>query len=546
MRILKYISFMVVIAISAVFTSCLDDGDDTFALQKGEFEELIHGAWKVKSCKLYDAQTGEYDSDLLNPDNLGSIYNLAEEGSSIEDGNGVSGTLVWSSESDNKTLILNGEYYGLVSLGRGLMVLGRHGVINDKEYEIHYYLYRSGNAGSVSGGENPEPDVPDGDENETVVVSTDGSGTFRRNGYTFKVPTGAVPKGDNDSNGSVAFSVETLETPELPAPAPEGVSFIEGSGILASPSNFTFASPIFINVPLRGNNPSNTRLYKWNALQQRWEIVPFSSINPNGTADVAVLELGYYVLGVTESTQRVGGIKIQKAKIDAGYYYYLTVIPQNGNSSSASVSFTSGGEDLYMANIPLGAYQVQIARERRTSYDSQTVTVEYSTVTTVINVESVLVALGNSYDSYTGWTILDLSNIDWNEGRPSYWGEETVTYGTGTFQATLNWINYSESTTDYDLHLTTPTGKEVYYSNKQADGFELDRDVISDIGNCVENIYSIAESLPAGSYKVRVHHYSGATGREYNCRVIIRGKVVTTYRGITNSGYQDIYSFTLQ
>lgn len=537
MKKLKYMSRMAVASMLAVCTSCLDNGDTTFALQEGNFDEMILGLWKVESCGLYDSETDEYESDFINASNLNFKYLFAENRESrVYDTEESSYSLSWSADESHRVLTLNNIPYEIESMGKSLMILTQYGTVNDEDYQIKYSLRKI--------GEDAEGDDPAEDESETVVIATNGSGSFVRNGYKFTIPKGAVPKGDNGTNGSVAFSVQAIPLSELPAGSPQGITFVNGTGILANPSYFTFTSPIIINVPLKGNDAKNACLFKWNHITSSWEIVPFSAINPDGTTSVSVLELGYFVVG-TISNNNFGGIKIQKSQIADGYYYYLTVTPEN-RTGSTSISFTSGGEDLYMANLPLGTYGVQIAREKRVSHESMSTVVEHSTVTQSITISSVLIPSGSNYSSYRGWTVLNLSNITWDEGRPASWGDETVTYGTGLFQATLNWINYSGSTTDYDLHLTTPTGTEVYYKHETGDGFELDRDMISTLGNCTENIYSISDNLPAGTYKVRVHHYSGATGRVYDCRVIMNGRVVSTYRGTTDSGYQSIYTFTLQ
>jgi len=537
MKIIKYISLMIIAVMAVMITSCLDDGEETFALQKGDFEDLIHGAWKVESCRLYDIETGKYESDFVNATQLDYVYTLGDASdSNVTDKSGQSNTLVWNADEEDRILSLGSSMYTIESLGHELMVLSVRGSINGVDYIVKYYLHNIGSANGVNS---------DDGEDATFIVSTDKSGIFHRNGYTFTIPTGAVPKGDNGNDGSVAFSVEKVPVSGLPGSAPSGVDFVDGSGIFASPSNFVFGSPIVIDVPLNGIDPGRACLYHWNSITGLWEVVPFSSINSDGTASVSVLELGYFVVGIRSAQSQMGGIMVKKAQIPNGYYYYLTIVPSNGVESS-SVSFTSGGTDLYMANVAMGSYQVQITRERRSSLDSQASVIESATVILPLEVRTALQPSGSSYSSYHGWTVLNLSDVRWNNGRPSFWGEETVTYGTGVFQATLNWVNYDGSTTDYDLHLTTPNGNEVYYSNKKADGFELDRDVTSSIGNCTENIYSISETLPAGTYKVRVHHYSGVTGRSYNCRVIINGRVVRTYVGVTNSDYQEISTFTLQ
>lgn len=538
MNKIKYLHFLLC-TLMAGLTSCLDDGEETFALEKGEVDELIETNWKISDCRLYDAENGVYHSELINDDLLGFIYMLDSDGiNAVIEPDQSTRALSWVVNQEQHSLTLNYDTYTIESLGKELMVLSCHANVNGERYIKKYYLRNLGAIENIG-------EIEDPDENATYVVSTDGSGRFRRNGYVFTIPMGAVPRGDNGNSGSVAFSAQSVANENLPGHAPDGVEFVEGSGILANPTNFIFASPLVIDVPLRGHAAENTCLYRWNSLRSVWEIVPYSFYGNGSSARVSVIELGYFVLGVKHDAGTMGGIKINKSDFSDGYYYYLTLTPRDGNSST-SIAFSSADDDLYMANVPLGEYSATVTRERRAQLEAGVATIETATRVIGINVQTRLVPYGTSFSTYTGWTILDLTAIDWTEGRPDSWGDATVTYGTGTFQATLNWVNYSGSTTDYDLHLTTPDGTEIYYQNKSGDGFELDRDVISTIGNCTENIYSISESLPKGTYKVRVHHYGGAIGRSYNCRVILNGMVVSSYSGITNSGYQDIYNFTLQ
>lgn len=537
MKKIIYLSFLALASLTGL-TSCLDEGEETFSLQKGNFEELIGNTWKVTDSKLYDAETEVYHSDLFNDNRIGTIYVLGDEqDSEVIDPEGATSTLRWSADELEQYLTLKSETFHIESLGREVMVLSRYAEVNGDPYLQKYYLRNLGHAGSY--------DQSTDESDDTYVVNTDQYGAFSRNGYGFKVPKGAVPKGDNGNVGSVAFSVTAIPLSELPATAPTGVQFVNNTGILANPSNFTFASPLIIDVPLYGNNISQTRFYHWNALSNNWEVVPFSALNNNGTASVSTIELGYFVLGTVSSSSTTGGIKIDKSQLPRNYYYYLTLSPVNGNSSK-SIAFTADGQDLYMTNVPLGNYTAQITREKRTNLQTGVNSTETSTVNIPVEVTTALTASGSSLSSFRGWTVINLANVSWQTGRPSYWGEETVTYGTGFFQSTLNWVNYTNSTTDYDLHLTTPNGTEIYYSHKQGDGFELDRDVISDVGNCTENIYSISNNLPKGTYRVSVVHYGGATGRQYNCRVILNGRVVKTYAGITNTGSQEIYKFTIQ
>lgn len=539
MKTVKYLSFLAVTVLLGL-TSCLDKGEETFALEKGDFDSLLETGWKVSSCSLYDPIKATYDSELVNEDLLDYIYVLNYDDVSAEiEPDGTGRRISWEADEADHTLTLSDKTYTIESLGKDLMILTQPAVVNGNSYIKKFYLRNIGSIDNLD-------EIEDSDENTTYVVSTDGFGYFRRNGYGFTVPKGAVPKGDNGSNGSVAFSAQSVPLEQLPSGAPEGITFVEGSGILANPTNFIFASPIIIDVPLRGYSVGETVFLWWNGIQRKWETVPYSSLKSAAYARTSVIELGYFVLGVRNTNNAMGGIKVNRHDLSSDYFYYLTLSSKSGNNNNVSIAFSSNGEDIYMANVPQGEYRLMVSRERRPEFSSDASSLESCKTPLDIVVAEPLVIRGNDLKDFTGWTIVDLTGIEWEDGRPASWGDETVTYGTGAFQATLNWINYAGSTTDYDLHLTTPNGTEIYFGHKTGDGFELDRDVISTIGNCTENIYSVSESLPKGTYLVRVHHYSGATQRNYNCRVILNGRVVSAYSGITNSGYQDIYRFTLQ
>lgn len=537
MKRIKYLA-CVIFSSLLTLTSCLNDGEETIALEKGELDNLLYANWKVTSCQLYDTETGEYHSELINDSRINQVYILDKDGNNLQvDPDGNINTLLVDVDAEDHTLSLDEEIFRIESIGKALMLLERYADINGEHYKLQYYLTNIGTIDDLHEIESP-------DDEATCIVSTNSHGFFERNGYGFTIPVGAVPKGDNGQNGTVAFSAHNVAKSELPGSAPDQVSFIEGSGIYADPSNFIFATPIIIEVPLKGNSVVNTNLYHWNGLLRKWEIVPFSSLKSASKAQVSVIELGYFVLGTT-TTSQLGGIKVTRSGLNDDYYYYLTLKAKGGNGST-SIAFSANGGDLYMANVPLGEYEATISRERRSQLNSAASTLETANKKLDIIVRNTLTQRGTTFAEFSGWTVVNLSSVQWNNGRPDSWGSETVTYGTGVFQATLNWINYSGSTTDYDLHLTTPNGTEIYYSHRNGDGFELDRDVISDLGNCIENIYSVSESLPRGTYTVRVHHFSGATGRSYNCRVILQGRVVSSYTGITDSGYQEIYKFTLQ
>jgi hypothetical protein len=121
----------------------------------------------------------------------------------------------------------------------------------------------------------------------------------------------------------------------------------------------------------------------------------------------------------------------------------------------------------------------------------------------------------STYDAVTYVPFVLPTGGAWVLGRPGgsggtgAWPPPTVPYGSGTFQATLTWINTSAANADIDLHLYGPNNLHIFYSNRTSPDFSLDRDWQRTLGNATENIYSLNSTMPSGSYSVKVVHYSG-------------------------------------
>ncbi len=135
---------------------------------------------------------------------------------------------------------------------------------------------------------------------------------------------------------------------------------------------------------------------------------------------------------------------------------------------------------------------------------------------------------------------------NWVNGSPSNWPPPTVPMGTGKFQATLTWVNTSSSAVDLDLYLTLPNNEKVYFGHKVANdsSFALDVDFRYTLGNATENIYSLKNNLPSGTYKVEVNYWGGTGTKPYNVRILINGSV-TNHSGSLSSGTALIRTFTL-
>jgi hypothetical protein len=150
----------------------------------------------------------------------------------------------------------------------------------------------------------------------------------------------------------------------------------------------------------------------------------------------------------------------------------------------------------------------------------------------------------STYDAVTYVPFCLPAGGSWIAGRPENWPPPTVPVGTGTFQATLTWVNTASSSTDLDLHLYGPDNLHIFWQNTSSANFTLDRDWQSQTGNAIENIFSTTSTIPAGSYRVNVAHFTGFA-KSFNCRVIVNGSV-TNYSGNLGGGSVDVRTFNIQ
>jgi uncharacterized protein YfaP (DUF2135 family) len=105
----------------------------------------------------------------------------------------------------------------------------------------------------------------------------------------------------------------------------------------------------------------------------------------------------------------------------------------------------------------------------------------------------------------------------------------------GTITVSMLWGTHD----DVDLHMDTPDGTEIYYSNPAAAGGELDVDANSESDNLssspVENIY-FANPVP-GQYWVYVNNYLDRTpdrAGNYLVRITVGGQSETFTGSLAN------------
>ena len=136
------------------------------------------------------------------------------------------------------------------------------------------------------------------------------------------------------------------------------------------------------------------------------------------------------------------------------------------------------------------------------------------------------------------WDNMDLSSTSWT--APATINLNAVSVGEGSIQVTLTW----DTNADVDLHLIEPSGNDIYWSSKRSpdsDGY-LDVDDLDGFGP--ENVY-FEDDYDAGTYQVKIHHYSGTTPTNYTVTVK-NGSSVSNYSGVL-SAYEEediVTSFT--
>lgn len=106
---------------------------------------------------------------------------------------------------------------------------------------------------------------------------------------------------------------------------------------------------------------------------------------------------------------------------------------------------------------------------------------------------------------------------------------EGTCVGTGDLRVSLSWTVIS----DFDLHVRTPSGVEIFYGNKMDGGGELDvDDCVGDscrsLGTHVENIV-FSDNPESGTYEVWVVNFNGS--RQGSFTVQISGAVRQTIQG---------------
>ena len=149
------------------------------------------------------------------------------------------------------------------------------------------------------------------------------------------------------------------------------------------------------------------------------------------------------------------------------------------------------------------------------------------------------------YRESKGWNDLDLNcdNIvgkcgficEWDSLNPNVLDERLIDVGAqrGDITISLLWDSYD----DLDLHVFTPDGSEIYFSNPEAGGGKLDVDANAGSERKTDPIENIYFAEPAsGEYWVLVYNYEDRTDTPTNYLVRVTvGNETQTFSGTINS-----------
>lgn len=391
------------------------------------------------------------------------------------------------------------------------------------------------------------PEEPGGSEGVTQSITSSSGGTVSHDGFSLIVYAETVPRQTNGSEGTVVFSMNTSESLPSGLPSlPSGYTQI-GKFLNAGPDNFNFNGPVRVTFSAGAeSSPSNLNVLGYFPATNDWRIIPSYVVDPNNkTMAVDVLNLGWFVLVKSTSDNAFlphGGFQYC---INDGLTFIIVTIKSAVFEEPGIANFYPDGlagrvfvspnipgtvfpSDKCRGIVPRGTYELWVSTRKF----NETQIFTYSIPFTVTISNSLNFPLPWIYTDADGWTTFGCqppAGGTWLPGRPQSWPPPTIPYGSGKLQATLTWLNSSGDAADLDLHLLGPNGIHISWQNTSTNDFKLDRDWRSQLGNAVENIYSLNNTIPSGNYSIKVHNFQGVT-KSFNTRVVLNG-TATNFTG---------------
>jgi hypothetical protein len=276
-----------------------------------------------------------------------------------------------------------------------------------------------------------------------------------------------------------------------------------------------------------------------------------ATISPSNSN--AVMQALAVKIGNSEGTLTEGSIPAQTAENPKVESVRAETPASNGSTAQVPITINSsqalqalflkvpGSNSLITVNLPSGAGKAALLDQQAAFAANgnpkavQTFNVE---VTLPTNIEQ------GSFD--VDVAVRDAAGNVSNTGR----GKVLVSrVGTGKLQFSLSW----DADVDLDLHVTEPSGNEVYFGNPgpSASGGTLDFDDLNGPEPSgrpagepegVENVFW-QNTAPTGTYVVRVNYFSGSQAANFVVTVSAGGQVLDTIsRGNFQQGCVRVYT----
>jgi len=410
------------------------------------------------------------------------------------------------------------------------------------------------------------PPPTTGGDGATASYTSNSQASLDYDGFSLVVDIGDVPNVAGGGPGTVTFSLNTSSSLESGVPSvPSGNSVI-GKYLKAGPEAFNFGGPIQLYFPASGQaSPQGLEVMYYSPDIQTWKVVPTSVVDTaKKRIGIDMLKLGYFVLtkkntSIDVSDFRQGGCVFDREDV---WTNYILTVKSAALEKPEQLSLFVGGyigkvysgpiflgcpNGKTKAIVPQGTIEFWVSKTVCQGGDPQVYTY---TLPASVSVPEPLNFIGwSTYDAVTYVPFVLPVGGTWVLGRPTgsgAWPTPTVPYGSGVMQATLTWNNGTTAdAADLDLHLFGPNNLHIYYGNRSNSDFSLDRDWQRVLGDATENIYSLRSVMPAGTYTVKVIHYSGAS-KSFNARVILNGSSTNFTGTLTLAQESIVKTFTIQ
>ena len=389
----------------------------------------------------------------------------------------------------------------------------------------------------VLGGRPPEQASQAVSSDQSAVIAT-------TSGVSVSVPQGAVSLTADGQPGTMTFSVE--ESPSATA-LPAGYQAL-GSAYTFGPSGFNFSAPVKVAFPLPpGADIAAAGIMTYDEASGQWLPVPATTDTAGRIVSTETQHFTMFLAVQSELNRDLGKFNWTTLRGPGGdsvlgTWICLASATLSSGASTATYSWPQWSRSVPMAtdapfesSLPKGQYTFYYRWGGATTATARYAQTGPVDITSSVPFHVVLTVPPNDSGAILQGFPPCLGALGGGVPDPSA--------GTGEVQVTLNWT----STVDLDLHVTEPSGEEIYYLHRYS-GSNGQLDLDNQCGDFVlgrpENVFWPAAGsggAPSGHYLIRVAWYSTCSGAvtevPFSVRVVIRGRVFTfrkLFTGVPN------------